>query len=634
MEMFQISAVCQLYQLAKEVLSLCKIEILSGITHLENILPHMLHFILLFASRDAASFFTDLCSKLKNNHVTPAERNGPVAMNSVLTDLNERAFCVFSLFCECTWYLSTVLDDIEVYEQEKLFVLPDLQLLVLFLNQLCFNLIWNTNTHTTMPTFFTSVNSLLLQLVARNYRREFLSLDSLLIKELKIHAFMSEYDKGTPRAHLLLEKMPHVIPHKDRVLLFRRLVNDEKESLGLTESSRIYPKSTLITIRRTSVVEDGFEQLNASVLSEANFKGLIRVKFVNEQGLMEAGIDQDGVFKEFLEESLSKIFNPELNLFKLTEDQKLYPSPTSSMHENHIALFEYVGRLLGKAVYEGIVVEVHFASFFLTQLIGSRGTLYSCIDELPSLDEQLFRSLSYIKQYEGDVADLQLTFSCDEDEMGQVTTYELTPGGSLDPVTNSNKILYIHSMALFKMHTQIKKQSMAFNRGFKSVIKQPWMGMFSGPELQRLISGDTSDIDLADMRANTIYYGGYHNNHKVIKWFWDILANEFSREERALLLKFCTSCSKPPLLGFSYLEPAFSIRRVEQPDDTDEGDTVGSIVRGFLSLSGSRKGENVSRLPTSSTCFNLLKLPHYHKKTTLRDKLRYAVHSHVGFELS
>jgi len=28
-----------------------------------------------------------------------------------------------------------------------------------------------------------------------------------------------------------------------------------------------------------------------------NFKGVIRVKFINEQGLDEAGIDQDGVFK-------------------------------------------------------------------------------------------------------------------------------------------------------------------------------------------------------------------------------------------------------------------------------------------------------------------------------------------------
>ena len=65
------------------------------------------------------------------------------------------------------------------------------------------------------------------------------------------------------------------------------------------------------------------------------------------------------------------------------------------------------------------------------------------------------------------------------------------------------------------MHTQIKKQSVAFNRGFKSIIKQHWMGMFSGPELQRLISGDECDLDITDMRNNTIYYGGYHNQHKV-----------------------------------------------------------------------------------------------------------------------
>lgn len=46
-------------------------------------------------------------------------------------------------------------------------------------------------------------------------------------------------------------------------------------------------------------------------------KGVIRVKFVNEQGLDEAGIDQDGVFKEFLEETISKVFDPALSLFKV-----------------------------------------------------------------------------------------------------------------------------------------------------------------------------------------------------------------------------------------------------------------------------------------------------------------------------
>ena len=38
---------------------------------------------------------------------------------------------------------------------------------------------------------------------------------------------------------------------------------------------------------------------------------------VNEFGLNEAGIDQDGVFKEFLLDVIKKILNPEFNLFQV-----------------------------------------------------------------------------------------------------------------------------------------------------------------------------------------------------------------------------------------------------------------------------------------------------------------------------
>lgn len=65
--------------------------------------------------------------------------------------------------------------------------------------------------------------------------------------------------------------------------------------------------------------------------------------------------------------------------------------------------------------------------------------LYSSLDELPSLDPELYRSLSYIKHYEGDVSHLDLTFSVDEDNMGKIVTYELIPGGKAVQVTNENK---------------------------------------------------------------------------------------------------------------------------------------------------------------------------------------------------
>ena len=36
----------------------------------------------------------------------------------------------------------------------------------------------------------------------------------------------------------------------------------------------------------------------------------------------------------------------------------------------------------------------------------------------------------------------------------------------------------------------------------------------------------------------------------------------FEPKDRCLLLKFVTSCSRAPLLGFKYLQPAFTIHKV------------------------------------------------------------------------
>lgn len=66
--------------------------------------------------------------------------------------------------------------------------------------------------------------------------------------------------------------------------------------------------------------QDGYEQLRQ--LSQHAMKGVIRVKFVNDLGVDEAGIDQDGVFKEFLEEIIKRVFDPALNLFKVFKGRK------------------------------------------------------------------------------------------------------------------------------------------------------------------------------------------------------------------------------------------------------------------------------------------------------------------------
>jgi len=63
-----------------------------------------------------------------------------------------------------------------------------------------------------------------------------------------------------------------------------------------------------------------------------------------------------------------------------------------------------------------------------------------------------------------------------------------------------SRIRYLHLMAHFKMRVQIREQSSAFIRGFKSIVCSDWLDMFSTPELQKLISGDAADVDIEDLR--------------------------------------------------------------------------------------------------------------------------------------
>lgn len=118
------------------------------------------------------------------------------------------------------------------------------------------------------------------------------------------------------------------------------------------------------------------------------------------------------------------------------------------MDEQHLELFEFVGRMLGKAVYEGIVIDVPFAHFFVNSFQGHANTL----NELPTLDPELSKNLRFLKDYAGDVADLDLSFSVDEMIFGQLQSKPLLPGGSAVDVTNDNRILYCHLMADYRLN--------------------------------------------------------------------------------------------------------------------------------------------------------------------------------------
>lgn len=61
-----------------------------------------------------------------------------------------------------------------------------------------------------------------------------------------------------------------------------------------------------------------------------------------------------------------------------------------------------------------------------------------------------------MQHYEGDVVDLGLFFSVENNELGEMAETELIPGGRDIPVTNENKIKYIYLVANHRLNLQVR----------------------------------------------------------------------------------------------------------------------------------------------------------------------------------
>lgn len=401
----------------------------------------------------------------------------------------------------------------------------------------------------------------------------------------------------------VLNHIPFVIPFEVRVEVFRQFVRNDVERLGLARDVYGFPRRHRVTVRRTAVAEDGMAQLNGL---GPRLKEPLEIVFVDPFGQVEAGIDGGGVFKEFLTTLVKTVFDTDRGLWCANAQQELYPNSHRYAQESEqLVWYTFLGRILGKALYEGLLVDVKFAGFFLSKWLGPQSYLDD-VASLASLDVDLYRGLMTLKNYTGDVEnDFALNFTVVDEEFGERRTTELVPGGAGIQVTRENRLSYICLVARYRLSTQIEPQCRAFFRGLSELIEPRWLRLLNRDELRVLVSGTDEPIDLADLRAHTVY-GGYHEKDLAVTYFWEALESLDPSSLRAFL-RFVTSSPNPPLLGFGELRPQFAIRHA---------------------------GDDPTRLPTASTCVNLLKLPAYTSREQCLSKLRYAIHAGAGFDLS
>eukprot|EP00537_Pseudo-nitzschia_pungens_P013973 CAMPEP_0172383768 /NCGR_PEP_ID=MMETSP1061-20121228/1579_1 /TAXON_ID=37318 /ORGANISM="Pseudo-nitzschia pungens, Strain cf. pungens" /LENGTH=972 /DNA_ID=CAMNT_0013112101 /DNA_START=55 /DNA_END=2973 /DNA_ORIENTATION=+ len=361
-----------------------------------------------------------------------------------------------------------------------------------------------------------------------------------------------------------------------------------------------------IVVRRgkQTLVEDSMEAILA--LSREDLRKRWRIEFAGEPGI-EAG----GLTREWFQLVTEQIFDPDFGLWLSSVNNQMSMNINPASHiinkEDYLKYFRFLGRVMGRALFDGQLIKGHMARYIYKHLLGWPVTF----EDLQVQDEEYYTQLKKINTMK-DISNLYLDFTVAENVLGRHEEMELIPGGGKTDVCAENLPEYLEANLKYRMLNQCKPQITELMLGFYDVIPAAALTVFDPCELELILCG-LPVIDMDDWMDNTKYSGLFESkgkNSPVIQWFWEVV-NGSDQEMKARLLQFVTGTSGVPSRGFSVLQG-------------NDGNIKKFCVHGV-----SRK-QNV--FPKAHTCFNRIDLPDYNSKQELERYLGQAVSmSYVGF---
>ena len=123
------------------------------------------------------------------------------------------------------------------------------------------------------------------------------------------------------------------------------------------------PGHLRLTVRRDHVLEDSFNQIAPKSVDE--LRGKLNVSFRGEEG-----VDAGGLTREWLLILFRAVFDPNLALFRQSADSPtMQPNPLSYVNSEHLNYFKFIGRVVGKAVHDGHLVDAFFTRSFYKHIL-------------------------------------------------------------------------------------------------------------------------------------------------------------------------------------------------------------------------------------------------------------------------
>jgi E3 ubiquitin-protein ligase HUWE1 len=241
-----------------------------------------------------------------------------------------------------------------------------------------------------------------------------------------------------------------------KVLEFDNKRNFFNRKLHTRHELRQPHPSLQLGVRREQVFLDSFRSLYYKKPDEFKY-GKLSIRFSGEEG-----VDAGGVTREWFQVLTKQMFDPNYALFNPVASDRttFHPNPLSGVNEQHLTFFKFIGRVIGKALYEGRVLDCHFSRAVYKRILGRAIS----VKDMESLDLEYYKSLLWI--LENDITDIITeTFCVETEAFGETKIVDLMEGGRDIPVTEDNKQDYVRLVVEHKMIGSVKEQLEYFLEG-------------------------------------------------------------------------------------------------------------------------------------------------------------------------
>jgi E3 ubiquitin-protein ligase HUWE1 len=198
-----------------------------------------------------------------------------------------------------------------------------------------------------------------------------------------------------------------LLVNNPRVLDFDNKRNYFTQQLRRRPQNRENHVSLQLNVRRERVFEDSYQYLQRKTGDQIKH-GKLSIRFYHEEG-----VDAGGLTREWFTILARQMFNPDYALFQPCAADKLtyQPNRASEINPEHLSFFKFVGRIIGKAIYDGRLLDAYFARSLYRQLLG-KPVDYKDVEWV---DPEYYKSLIWI--LENDPSPLDLTFLIEDSQV-------------------------------------------------------------------------------------------------------------------------------------------------------------------------------------------------------------------------